>query len=119
MPKRTLPRSPRITDASGKNVVPKPRVLFTHNDLDGVVSAIIFKKCYPNGHVFFTNYKAGFDCQQIDDAINEIVPDLPQDINVLIADISPSETVAEYLNQRGHVGLLDHHKTAIPLSKYP
>ena len=32
--------------------------------------------------------------------------------------ISVEET-AEYLNQRGNVGMLDHHKTSLPLTKYP
>ena len=37
---------------------------------------------------------------------------------LIIADLSVSEEVAEYLNFRGNVYLLDHHKTALKLSKY-
>jgi oligoribonuclease NrnB/cAMP/cGMP phosphodiesterase (DHH superfamily) len=97
---------------------PKPRVMFTHIDLDGVTCAIIFQKCYPGSHIYFTNYKAGLDYEEINKAILTVVPDLPEDVNILISDISPNMEVAEYLNHRGRIGLIDHHKTALPLSKY-
>lgn len=93
--------------------------MFTHIDKDGLTCAILFKKVYPNADIIFTNYKEGFDYKEINQAVMEVIPQMPEDVNVLLTDISVSEEVAEYLNQRGRVGLLDHHKTALPLTKYP
>lgn len=97
----------------------KPKMLFTHTDLDGIVCAILFKKCYPQSNIFFTNYKKGFDCEQINDAIMHVVPEAPPEVSILIADISPNDAVAEFLNSRGSVGILDHHKSALPLIRFP
>jgi oligoribonuclease NrnB/cAMP/cGMP phosphodiesterase (DHH superfamily) len=94
-------------------------MMFTHTDFDGLVCAILFTKCYPNNQICFVDYKEGFDCKEVNEAIMTVVPDLNEEINILISDISPNLEVVEYLNQRGKVGLLDHHKTAIPLTKYP
>jgi oligoribonuclease NrnB/cAMP/cGMP phosphodiesterase (DHH superfamily) len=48
-----------------------------------------------------------------------IVPETSDDVSILLSDISPCDEIANFLNERGGVGLLDHHKTAIPLLRYP
>jgi len=97
----------------------KPKMLFTHTDLDGIVCAIVFKKCYPQSSIYFTDYKKGFDCEEINNAIMHIVPEVPEEVSILISDISPSNEIAEYLNSRGSVGMLDHHKSALHLIRFP
>lgn len=87
------------------------KVLITHTDLDGIGCAYVFLKCYPEGRVFFADY----------DDVNEIVVDLlkhDDESDILISDISVNKEVAELLNRRGKVGLLDHHDTAKWLRKY-
>jgi oligoribonuclease NrnB/cAMP/cGMP phosphodiesterase (DHH superfamily) len=102
-----------------RSITSRKKALFTHGDLDGIVCGIVFKRIYPNSYIFFTNYKETVDCREINEAILEVVPEFPEDVSILISDISVSEDVAEFLNQRGSVGLLDHHKTALPLTRFP
>jgi oligoribonuclease NrnB/cAMP/cGMP phosphodiesterase (DHH superfamily) len=88
-------------------------ILVTHIDLDGVGCAIIYTKCFPNTEVYFVNY----------DEVNELVMSLcAEDMTtpIMISDLSVNEDVAEVLDKRGHVDLVDHHPTAKWLAKkYP
>src|SRR3990167_2722708 len=54
--------------------------------------------------------------RQADKVIKQICDDF--DGEILITDLSVSEDFAEYLNLRGKVALIDHHKTSIGLKKF-
>lgn len=81
------------------------KILITHTDLDGIGCAVIFLKCYPKGNVFFADY------DYVDQMSVELLEQFP-DADFLFSDISISPVVAEIFNQRGKVGLVDHHRTA-------
>lgn len=91
--------------------MPEP-ILFTHTDLDGVTCAILFKAVYPRGEVHFCDY--GVVNAVVVNELASADPDRP----VLITDISVESSVAEFLDRRGNVVLLDHHKTAEWLNKH-
>lgn len=88
--------------------------LFTHTDLDGVGCAILAKLAFGNEvDIEYCDY----------DNINENVMNyLNHDDDSLsyiyITDIRVNEEVAELLDKRGGVVLLDHHPTALGLNKY-
>ena len=93
-------------------------VLVTHNDLDGVGCAVLLTRyCYDLDHdnIYYCGY----------DDVNEVVRKVAQrNIDLYITDISVSEEVADYLdkkytNKSIKVTLLDHHKGAMHLNKYP
>jgi oligoribonuclease NrnB/cAMP/cGMP phosphodiesterase (DHH superfamily) len=89
------------------------RILITHTDLDGVTCAVLYAKCFPGTQVYFVEY----------DQVNEIVMQLvaeDMDTPIMISDMSVNEDIAELLNVRGNVDLVDHHPTAKWLSvQYP
>lgn len=81
------------------------KLLVTHTDLDGVGCALVFLRCYPKARVIFADY----------DNVNEFIMEiLKHDKNedILITDLSVNAEVAELLDRRGKVGMLDHHDTA-------
>ena len=88
--------------------------LFTHTDLDGIGCAILAKLVFGNEvDIEYCDY----------DNINENVMNyLNHDDDSLsyiyITDIRVNEEVAELLDKRGGVVLLDHHPTALGLNKY-
>lgn len=87
--------------------------LFTHTDLDGVGCAIL-------AHLAF-NFE--IDVEYCDyDNINERVMNYLNTNDgssyIYITDISVNKEVAELLDKRGGVHLLDHHPTALGLNKY-
>lgn len=88
--------------------------LFTHTDLDGVGCAILAKLAFGSDvDIEYCNY----------DDINEKVTDYLNKNDdslsyIYITDISVNEEVAELLDKRGGVHLLDHHPTALGLNKY-
>lgn len=89
--------------------------LFTHTDLDGVGCAVLAQLAFgkENIDVLYCNY----------DDINKTVQDFilsnwNDNIPIYITDISVNDEVADLLNQRGNVQLLDHHPTALGLNKY-
>lgn len=87
--------------------------LFTHTDLDGVGCAIL-------AHLAF-NFE--IDVEYCDyDNINEKVMNYLNTNDgssyIYITDISVNKEVAELLDKRGGVHLLDHHPTALGLNKY-
>jgi len=93
----------KVTPISAQNFTNK--LLITHTDLDGIGCAIVFLKCFPKGEVVFAEYED----------VNEKVVNLLQndkDWDILITDISVRPDLAELLDKRGKVGLLDHHATA-------
>lgn len=99
----------------------KSSVIVTHDDLDGVTCAILFKAVYgDDGEYYLENYDT------VNERIIRIITEAKPDV-LFICDISPSRDVAEILNQYdiklrslgdGFVQLLDHHKTAQWLSCY-
>lgn len=94
------------------------RVLFTSNGLDGVGCAILFRKVYHNAEIAFTDYKEGFNAGEINDTVMSVIPNLNGDDQIMISDISVNHHVAEYLNGRGGVGLIDNNGDKY-LNKYP
>ena len=89
--------------------------LFTHTDLDGVGCAILAKLAFGEEvDISYCNY----------DDINENVMNYLNHNDdslsyIYITDIRVNEEVAELLDKRGGVVLLDHHPTALGLNKYP
>lgn len=89
--------------------------LFTHTDLDGVGCAILAKLAFGEEvDISYCNY----------DDINENVMNYLNHNDdslsyIYITDIRVNEEVAELLDKRGGVFLLDHHPTALGLNKYP
>lgn len=89
--------------------------LFTHTDLDGVGCAILAKLAFGEEvDISYCNY----------DDINENIMNYLNNNDdslsyIYITDISVNEEVAELLDKRGGVVLLDHHPTALGLNKYP
>lgn len=89
--------------------------LFTHTDLDGVGCAILAKLAFGEEvDISYCNY----------DDINENVMNYLNHNDdslsyIYITDICVNEEVAELLDKRGGVVLLDHHPTALELNKYP
>ena len=88
--------------------------LFTHTDLDGVGCAILAKLAFGEEvDISYCNY----------DDINENVMNYLNHNDdslsyIYITDILVNEEVAELLDKRGGVVLLDHHPTALGLNKY-
>lgn len=88
--------------------------LFTHTDLDGVGCAILAKLAFGEEvDISYCNY----------DDINENIMNYLNNNDdslsyIYITDISVNEEVAELLDKRGGVVLLDHHPTALGLNKY-
>ena len=89
--------------------------LFTHTDLDGVGCAILAKLAFGEEvDISYCNY----------DDINENIMNYLNNNDdslsyIYITDISVNEEVAELLDKRGGVVLLDHHPTDLGLNKYP
>lgn len=89
--------------------------LFTHTDLDGVGCAILAKLAFGEEvDISYCNY---------DDINENVINYLNHNDDSLsyiyITDIRVNEEVAELLDKRGGVVLLDHHPTALGLNKYP
>lgn len=85
-------------------------ILITHDDLDGAGCAVLGTAAYDKIQVYICNYET----------VNNVVLDVlvgPDEI--LITDISVNPEVAEKIDSRGKVTLLDHHKTAAWLNRYP
>ena len=88
--------------------------LFTHTDLDGVGCAILAKLAFGEEvDISYCNY----------DDINENVMNYLNHNDdslsyIYITDIRVNEEVAELLDKRGGVVLLDHHPTALGLNKH-
>ena len=100
----------KVTHISHNNMG-KDKLLITHDDMDGIGCAVIFLKAFPQGQVISCGYGE----------VNQVVmEELSRDkeTDVLITDISVLPEVAELLDKRGKVGLLDHHATASWLNKY-
>lgn len=92
----------------------RPKILVTHTDLDGVGCAVMYLKAFPNTNVYFTDY----------DKVNELLAELLTSAHwaseIVITDMSPTESMAELLHKRSNVSLIDHHPTAQYLmDKYP
>ena len=88
--------------------------LFTHTDLDGVGCAILAKLAFKE--------KVDIEYCDYDDINKRVLNYLSEEDSnlseIYITDISVNKEVAQLLNDRGNVCLLDHHLTALELSKY-
>lgn len=93
-----------------------------HNDLDGEESVKLtpkyLKKIYdlPIAGLFNVGN------HEVDNTILEVLPTLTKETLLVITDVSPSEKVAEAIEEKfadGYLILLfDHHKTALALNQY-
>lgn len=99
----------------------KPIKVFTHTDLDGVGSGLIFQSMYGKGNVDVTYC----DYHKVDELVSRFFAASKQDdyAMVFITDISVNEDTAEIIDitnyaEEGKVQLLDHHDTAKWLNKY-
>lgn len=95
----------KVTHISHNNLG-KDKTLVTHTDLDGIGCALVFLKAFPQGVVFFASN------HNVNQIINDEILDMDDGCDVLISDLSVDELTAKRLDQRGKVGLLDHHRTA-------
>ena len=88
--------------------------LITHNDFDGVTCAVLFKAVWPDGKVYFEDYKT------INDRLWQVVRDNPKDTEIYITDICPENNpeLVNLLEGMDHLLLFDHHKTALPFDEY-
>ncbi len=88
--------------------------LVTHkNCMDGSGCATLFVALGGNiDNVFFT--QPGTD--EVDELVKELYENHEGDI--LIADVSVSVEMAEFISNRKDITLIDHHKTALRLSKF-
>lgn len=94
-------------------IKPTTKVLITHDDLDGVGCAVIFLKCFPHAKIFFTGY------DEVTEVATQILLDYPE-ADITVTDMSFNADLAEILNARGNISLIDHHSTALWLmEKYP
>lgn len=88
------------------------QVLVTHNDLDGVACAILFRYAYPMSKYYLESY------QTVNETLVKIIND-PEIRKIYITDISPNREVARLLdNSDKSIVLIDHHKTALWLREY-
>lgn len=84
-------------------------ILITHDDLDGIGCAVLALVVNPETKVYICSY----------DNVNNTVSDiLAEDDELFITDLSINQEIAEKLNERGRVTLLDHHQTATWLNQY-
>lgn len=86
---------------------PVKKVLFTHTDMDGVGCAVLLSKAFPDIEIYFIDYAE----------VNEVIGDYlinhrTNDYEIWITDMSVDADMAEILNSRGKVNLIDHHATA-------
>lgn len=87
--------------------------LFTHTDLDGVGCAVLAKLAFQNEvDIEYCNYN------EINEKVLEYINQNNNKVPIYITDISVNEEVANLLDKRGNVQLLDHHPTALELNKY-
>jgi oligoribonuclease NrnB/cAMP/cGMP phosphodiesterase (DHH superfamily) len=98
--------------------MPDNPILITHTDFDGVTCAILFKAVWPEGLVYYEDYKT-VDQRIVDTLISDAS-------TIYITDISPSSKHAEEIaaeiqaNVEIHrkIHLFDHHETAKWLNQY-
>ncbi|WP_047153293.1 DHH family phosphoesterase [Aneurinibacillus tyrosinisolvens] len=86
-------------------------ILITHNDLDGTVPVILAKIAIPNVTYFQCSY------EEVNNTVQSII-ERDKTTFLFIVDISINAIIAEKLNNRGNVVLLDHHKTSTWLAQY-
>ena len=90
--------------------------LFSHSDLDGIGCGILAQLAFGKDNVEISYC----DYDNIDSTVKEYLETEQDDtIPIYITDIRVNEEVAELLDKRGGVVLLDHHPTALGLNKYP
>lgn len=90
-------------------------ILFSHNDLDGIGSGIIFKKLFgSNSEVHYVgNHEVD---SKVQDKLRELssIGTYP---SIYLTDISPNEESAEMLDgYPGEVVMLDHHESALGIA---
>lgn len=85
--------------------------LFTDNDLDGVGCAILGLLAFKELSIEYCGYN------NINEKLIEFIKN-DNDTFIYITDLSVNDEVAQMLEKRGKVCLIDHHKTALELNKY-
>ena len=91
--------------------------LFTHTDLDGVGCAILARLAFKNNfEITYCDYK------DINEKISDFIKNPPEQGMCLMTDISINEDLAKKIDEIEESDitykLLDHHPTAMNLSKY-
>ena len=101
--------------------MPDNPILITHIDFDGVTCAILFKAVWPEGIVFYEDYKT------VDQRIKTVLAATSIETPIYITDIAPpgheASNIAVAIQKRVHddhakVMLFDHHETAKWLNRY-
>ena len=91
----------------------RPRLLLTHTDLDGVGAAVVWTAATGAPYRIVEN-------GEVDQAVAQALTDADE---VVLADHSIAETtvplVEAHLAEGHRFQLLDHHKSALPLARYP
>lgn len=102
-------------------------LLITHNDLDGVMCAILHKFAFGgSAAVEYVNY------DEIDNLLTRLTKSYPEEAQVkpnilFVTDISPTEANREAIGKlldeantarRVRIRLFDHHKSSLPLKRY-
>lgn len=94
--------------------------LITDNDLDGISCYIVLKVLRPNDEIKVTFCK---NYAHVNNLVLRTLENIDEFDHLYITDLSVSEYVAEKIEkvnkEKGKVLLLDHHKTAEWLNKYP
>ena len=81
--------------------------LFTHTDLDGIGCAVLAKLAFQDEvDIEYCNY------DEINEKVLEYINQNDNKVPIYITDISVNEEVANLLDKRGNVQLLDHHPKA-------
>ncbi|MEK3734921.1 MULTISPECIES: DHH family phosphoesterase [Paenibacillus] len=95
--------------------------LYTHNDLDGVGCGIIAKCAFGDQTNVRYNSVNGLNLQVERYLDRMSIPDHPYDM-LFITDLSVNPEVEKrlhvFVDEGGHVQLIDHHKTALHFNQY-
>lgn len=94
------------------------KYLVTHGDLDGAGAAVLAEAAYKISFTFFAEYTT------IDNYLSNFIASKKdeKDVELLITDICPSQSVCEELNkvsEKFKIKLFDHHKTRQWVEQYP
>jgi uncharacterized protein len=98
-------------EAAGK------RIIFTHNDLDGMGCAILYQKAFPDCTIVYC------DNNTVEEDLQYVAQQtLPPNTHIMISDLNVTPQTAEKLLAAPGVvelEIVDHHISASPLRVYP
>jgi oligoribonuclease NrnB/cAMP/cGMP phosphodiesterase (DHH superfamily) len=89
-------------------------VLVTSSDLDGVGCRILIEKAFGVENVITYHCETS----EVNQIVEQVYQNTPEHVAIYIANNEVNEDIAETLNQRGNVYLLDRHATGLWLKKY-